>query len=554
MLVIDDLHELQRGRGADVARAVPRAACRRSCAWSWRPAQEPQLGLHRLRLAGGLVEVRAADLRFSQDETPGVARGERDRALGRGGGPPSRAHRRVGRRPAAGRDLARRAPRPRAVREGVLRQRAHGRRLSAGGGAGAPAGGGPRAAAAHLDPRPGERTAGRLPHRLIGFGADSAGASRTPTPSSPRSTWRGRGSATTTCSPTCCASSSAGPIPPASRSLHRKAASWHEEHGYPVEAIRHAQAARGLAACRAPARRQLPRSAHRWPHARRSASCSAPFRPRLRQRTRSWHSPRPRTLSPKAALEEVPAYIDLGRQLADTVPDERRPRFDLHLATSGLRSRADAAISDVVRRRWRRWRRHWRRSRRRSAISATPCGPSRCRNSGSRSCGPRASSRHGAISSRRWRWSAAPDGRSFRSAPSVTSGSPVRWTASPRSPWGSSAARRRSGSPRNTAGWTIPWSAPAWPRGRWRCCGSGDSTRSSGGLRGRGARCGRTASPAPSCSSISDPGVPPPRAGPGRGGARVLPRSRADADAVGRRARLRRGYQGAAPSGAGAHR
>ena len=46
--------------------------------------------------------------------------------------------------------------------------------------------------------------------------------------------------------------------------------------------------------------------------------------------------------------------------------------------------------------------------------------------SGSPSCGPRAPSRHGAISSRRWRLRAAQDCRSFRSLVSVTSGSPVR--------------------------------------------------------------------------------------------------------------------------------
>ena len=31
--------------------------------------QEPELGLHRLRLSGRLVEIRDADLRFSRDET-----------------------------------------------------------------------------------------------------------------------------------------------------------------------------------------------------------------------------------------------------------------------------------------------------------------------------------------------------------------------------------------------------------------------------------------------------------------------------------------------------
>ena len=38
-------------------------------------------------------------------------------------------------------------------------------------------------------------------------------------------------------------------------------------------------------------------------------------------------------------------------------------------------------------------------------------------------------------------------------------------------------------------GWSDdPVSLPAWPRGRWPCCGSGGSTRPSGGSSGRGAR------------------------------------------------------------------
>src|SRR5215831_18810158 len=58
----------------------------------------------------------------------------------------------------------------------------------------------------------------------------------------------GRGSATITCSPTCCGCSRAEPGQAAG--LHEMAAGWFAGHGYPVEAVRHAQAARdwGLAA------------------------------------------------------------------------------------------------------------------------------------------------------------------------------------------------------------------------------------------------------------------------------------------------------------------
>ena len=105
-----------------------------------------------------------------------------------------------------------------------------------------PAGRGPRSAAPHLDSRPGERTAGRLPHGLIRVRAGSAGP-------------RGRQSLRHLAR----RGAVVVPLPPPVRRLlrlelrrtdpasigplHRKAASWHEEHGYPVEAIRHAQRA-----------------------------------------------------------------------------------------------------------------------------------------------------------------------------------------------------------------------------------------------------------------------------------------------------------------------
>ena len=77
----------------------------------------------------------------------------------------------LGRRAAAGGDLAGLAPRPRALRGRVLRQRAHGGGLPAGRGAGAAAAGGPRAAPAHLHTRAGERPAGRRPDRRQGVEA-----------------------------------------------------------------------------------------------------------------------------------------------------------------------------------------------------------------------------------------------------------------------------------------------------------------------------------------------------------------------------------------------
>ena len=94
VLVIDDLHELDSSEGLRclehfLARMPPQLRV------VLTSREEPQLGLHRLRLAGELTEIRAPDLRFSPEETRAV-RGERDRALGRGAGAASRADRGVG--------------------------------------------------------------------------------------------------------------------------------------------------------------------------------------------------------------------------------------------------------------------------------------------------------------------------------------------------------------------------------------------------------------------------------------------------------------------------
>jgi LuxR family transcriptional regulator, maltose regulon positive regulatory protein len=86
VLVIDDLHELS---SADALAQLERLLVR-------RPSQlrivlatrrDPRLGLHRLRLAGELVELRGADLRFSPQEarellaTAGIALSEAGLAL-----------------------------------------------------------------------------------------------------------------------------------------------------------------------------------------------------------------------------------------------------------------------------------------------------------------------------------------------------------------------------------------------------------------------------------------------------------------------------------------
>jgi LuxR family maltose regulon positive regulatory protein len=68
VLVIDDLHEL---RAADalgwLEQFLTRLPSRLLMVLVTR--EDPRLGLHRLRLSGGLTEIRGADLRFSLDET-----------------------------------------------------------------------------------------------------------------------------------------------------------------------------------------------------------------------------------------------------------------------------------------------------------------------------------------------------------------------------------------------------------------------------------------------------------------------------------------------------
>jgi LuxR family maltose regulon positive regulatory protein len=67
-LVIDDLHEL---RSADALRQLELLMMRAPAdlRFVFASRRDPQLGLHRLRLDGELTEIRAADLRFTLDES-----------------------------------------------------------------------------------------------------------------------------------------------------------------------------------------------------------------------------------------------------------------------------------------------------------------------------------------------------------------------------------------------------------------------------------------------------------------------------------------------------
>src|SRR6201989_1087542 len=68
VLVVDDLHELGSGDAERwLERFVAGLPPRLTLVLATR--EEPRLGLHRLRVAGELLELRDADLRFSLDET-----------------------------------------------------------------------------------------------------------------------------------------------------------------------------------------------------------------------------------------------------------------------------------------------------------------------------------------------------------------------------------------------------------------------------------------------------------------------------------------------------
>ena len=68
MLIIDDLHELSSADAlAQLERLLARLPSSAHAVLSAR--RDPSIRLHQLRLAGEVAEIRAGDLRFSEDET-----------------------------------------------------------------------------------------------------------------------------------------------------------------------------------------------------------------------------------------------------------------------------------------------------------------------------------------------------------------------------------------------------------------------------------------------------------------------------------------------------
>ena len=179
-----------------------------------------------------------------------------------------------------------------------------------------------------------------------------------PTRSWWRSTSRASGSATTTCSPTCCGSSYAAVRPRRSRGLHRLAADWHAEHGDAVEAIRHAQLAGDWELAGELLGRHWVhlRARRRGGDARRAARRPAQRAPRAP--TRSWRRSPPRTCSrSRAGPRPTRCSSRAQRALPELPAAPPPPRRD--------RARQRPAPAGPAARRARRRRRRGQRAARR---------------------------------------------------------------------------------------------------------------------------------------------------------------------------------------------
>ena len=205
---------------------------------------DPALPLARLRARGELVEIRAADLRFTPDEAAAylneVMGLDADGAGRRRAGG---AHRGLDRRAPAGRALDAGPRRRRRLHRRLRRRRPLRRRLPGRGGAAAPARGVQALPAADLHPRPAERPAVRRRHRRRAAARPCWRRWTAATCSWSRSTTAAAGTATTTSSPTCCRRACSTSSPTLVPELHRRASAWYERERRAAEAIRHALAA-----------------------------------------------------------------------------------------------------------------------------------------------------------------------------------------------------------------------------------------------------------------------------------------------------------------------
>ena len=386
--------------------------------------EDPRLGLHRLRLAGELTELRAADLRFSLAETQAAAarrRGSRSRTRG-----VALLYERT-EGWAAGLRLAAislaRHPDP----ERFVTEFSGSERTVAG-----------YLLAEVLERQPAEvrelllrtsvleRVSGPLADHLTG-GSGSERILQELEDANAFVTVAGRGAVVVSLPPPvrrpAAARAAADRARRSSARCTGRRPGGSRSTGDVVEAIRHAQAARDWPLAVAPARRQPHRSDPRRPHGDGPRSARARFRTTWRRPTRSSRScfAIARLLRRRARRERARTSI-VAERLADTVPAERRLRFDVLLAERDARARAlarrPAAVLEAMR-------------SVEAALAAQPAGERALSDDlralalhesrESPSCGPRGWTTPAATSSRRSRWPAGPGGPSWRSAASATS-------------------------------------------------------------------------------------------------------------------------------------
>ena len=297
--------------------------------------EDPRLGLHRLRLSGQLTELRAPDLRFSMEETVELLRADgitlSDRAVAQlyerteGWAAGLRlAVISLARHPDPERFVTEFSGSERNVAAYLLAEvlerqtpevREH--------------------AVAHLDARAGVWSAGRFPDRRRGRRADAAGARGRERVRDLRWMQGGLGFATTISSRTCLQLELRRAAPAMVGSLHRAAAEWYEQHGFIVEAIRHAQAARDWRlASRLLADHHIDLTFDGRAGSIAQLLSAFPDEVAGSDAELAIVFATARLLD--GSLERSATFLELARRLADTVATERRPGFDLLLAEVSL--------------------------------------------------------------------------------------------------------------------------------------------------------------------------------------------------------------------------
>ena len=332
LLVLDDLQELQSSEAlSQLELLLDRRPRLLQVVLATR--RDPQLGLHRLRLAGELTEVRAADLRFTLDETrellaaSGIALSEDAVGMLHGRTEGWAAGLRLAALSLAGhpdpeRFVAEFSGSERTVADYLLAevlQREPRRREAT--------------PAADLDPGTGDRTPRRRPRRCHRVRADPARA---------RAGERFRGlrrrrADVVSLSRTLRRPAAPGAAPHRTGRRGRAAPArsrWLEEHGRVVDAIRHAQAAAD------------------WPHAARLVADHS-FSLSLDGQDATVHAllaafPEHALSDPELArafasdqlvygtLDGAATYLALAERRASEVPDERRYLFDLALGVARM--------------------------------------------------------------------------------------------------------------------------------------------------------------------------------------------------------------------------